>query len=499
MWWSIVRESGDDSLFATGAWHGSGLGSSCFEVYFDVDKQLPIIRAVDPAGVICVRGLNDPHDFARVYRYWNVSVETLKAEYREEEFRGMPVAVDSIESTHKTGNHEMVTVVQMSDKRRTIRFALAKSGGGVPLMEYEHNYGFCPYEVIPNVGPYDDIWGWADYEFFRGLASYIPQLISREADIIRQTASGAMIDKGTGSNPKLSKQILQKGGILTSKRDGDLSPIQTPETPAFQEAHGQRVMDLLKMLSFAPDAAWGDGAAGSGSDRGLQLQPLLELTAMKQTNWSSGLKKIAEMCFRMIEQKQARSVTYRGATRRGTVRSPFKPFTLGPKMDAASVPNPAFDEADPLSDPTLILPRSPKELFAGDYAVRFLWQNRIDPDDPAYVMSELNKFQQGAQSLRRTLERLGVENPEDEMKLIEEESERFPWLRQGMIQMVKAQLAAESSGAGQGQGGGAPMDPSGGIVGALGMMNTKDGAALDADAGSSALPGGGLGTQYGGA
>lgn len=499
MWWSIVRESGADTLFASGAWHGSQLGASCFEVYFDPNRQMPIIRAIDPAGVFVVRGLTNTHDFQRVYRYWNVTVDTARSEYRDLDFRGMPVSIDSIESTFKTGNHEMVTIVQMADKHRSTRFALGKGGKGVPLWEWQHELGFVPYEVIPNVGPYDDVWGWADYEFYRGLVSYLPDLLSREADIIRMSSNGAMIDKGTGSDPKRTRRILGEGGIITSKKEGDLTPVQTPETPAFQTDHAQRAMDLLKMISFAPDAAWGDGGAGSGSDRGLQLQPLLELTAMKQTNWSAGLSKIAGMCFQMIEKLQMKPATYTGAKRSGTAVRPFAPFQLGPNLDARKVENPDFNVADPMSAAEIVLPRSPKELFAGDYQMRFFWQNRIDPDDASYVMSELNKFQQGAQSMRRTLERLGVENPEDEMKLIEEEADRFPWLRNGMIQMIRAQLQAQSSSPGQGAGGGAPVNPAGGLLSALGMMGTKDGAALDTDAGISALPGDNTGILSGGA
>jgi hypothetical protein len=178
--------------------------------------------------------------------------------------------------------------------------------------------------------------------------------------------------------------------------------------------------------------------------------------------------------------------------------SPFN-LTIGPGADSAQVANPSFDpnaaETPGGPDEMIDVPMTPRELFDGDYTVRFLWHNRINPDDPAFSTSEVNKFAQGVQSLRTTLERLGIQNPEDEMRLIEQEAERFPWLRNGMIQMIRDQLAAQENGAtSQGAGGGAP--PSSDQAAALATMGTKDGQALDLHAMTSALPGG-VGTPSG--
>lgn len=495
--WAIFRESRGETQIASAAWDGSQLGSSCFDLYFDIDKQIPMFRACDPAGIFCIKGVDDPHDFHRVYKMWDVPLSSVVIDYGDKLFRDGPVDVQAVTSTHKNGETEMVTLVQMCDRERMVRFA---SGSNVPLFEYRHDYGFCPYVIIPNVGPERDIWGWADYEFVRSIALYITALFSREADILRSVSNGAVIEKGTGQNPEMIRQIIGKGGVLSSKREGSVEPIQAADVPSFEIEHAQRAMEMLKMVGFAPDAAWGAGGAGTGADRGLQLQPLLELTAMKQTNWQAGLSRLFGMAYQMIEQKMAAPATYRGAKMgQGHRRLPFV-FQLGPDQAPLSVGNPAFD-GSPMGalEPELLdLPRRPKELFDGDYAVRFIWQNRIDPDDPAYVLSELNKFQQGAQSLTTTLERLGFQSPEDEMKLIEKEAERFPWLRQGQIALIEAQLRAQGQADSQGQGGGGSAPDQAGRLGtATGMTQNKDGAAMGADAGAAAL--GAPGPSYGGA
>ena len=486
MVWGIIRESKGETEFADAAWDGSQLGASCFSIYWNVKKQMPIFKSLDPAGVLVVRGLDDPFDFQRFYRFWSVPKSTFQAEYRNSIFREKPVEVDR-------ASGDEVTIVQCSDKDKMIRFQLED---GIGLDEWDHRYGFVPYTVIPNIGPQRRIWGWADYEFTRSLVQYLPQLLGREADILRAVANGSYLEKGTGQSPEALNAALQKGGVIPSKRESSVEPIQPPDVPAFADAHRESVMQYIKMLGFAPDAAWGDGAAGSGSDRGLQLQPLAELSTMKQLNWSVGLSRLFKMAFEMIEGQQVGTARYRGIKSKGARRSPFN-ILIGPGLEPEATPNPDYNpealggEGEDFID----VPRDPEVLFDGDHDVRFEWaKTNADPNDPAFVMSELNKFQQGAQSLRTTLENLGVESPEDEMNLIEQESERFPWLRQGMIQMLKAQMDNQ-----QGAGGGAPTDVATGLDDGLGQMLTPDGAALDADGGATGLNSSVSGPLYGGA
>ena len=480
MIWGIIRESKGEAEFADAAWDASQLGAACFSLYFDYKKQMPLFRALDPAGVLVVRGLNDPHDFQRFYRFWEVPKSTFQAEYRNATFRDEKVDVNR-------ASKETVTIVECADKTRRLRFQLEDA---IPLDERVDNYGFVPYVVVPNIGPYRKVWGWADYEFVRSLVQYLPHLIGREADIIRSVANGTYLEKGTGQSPNAIVSALRKGGVIPGKRDSSLEPVDPPQVPEFAGSHRDTVMQLIRDLGFSPAAAWGDGNAGSGSDRGLQLGPQLELAGMKQINWGNGVSRLASYAFQMIEAKQTGTARYRGIQKRGARRAPFN-LLIGPDVQSVQEENPSYDADSGADDEFIDVPRDPRELFDGDYDVRFDFQNRIDPDDPAFVLSELNKFQQGLQSAETTLERLGVESPEDELKRIEQENDRFPWMRQGMIALIRAQLA------GQGQGGGPSVDPATGLDDGLSTMLGKDGAAMNVDGGTQAL--GGIGQLYGGA
>jgi hypothetical protein len=96
------------------------------------------------------------------------------------------------------------------------------------------------------------------------------------------------------------------------------------------------------------------------------------------------------------------------------------------------------------------------------------------------------------------MERLGIQNPEDELRLIESESEKYPWMRQGLIALLTAEIKASQ----QGQGGGAPPDQQGSLLSSFEGMAGSDTAATDADylgAGASGSLSGGMGTPSGAA
>lgn len=489
--WAILRASGADTTFSSVAWNASEIGAGCFDLYMDYKRNMPIFRSVDPVGIFEVQGVDDPHDFQRVYRTWEAPLASVIMEYREKTFRGAPVNVKNLPSYKGAGGIDRVKIVQMCDRDKVVRYAV---GGNmvVGLHEQVHGYGFVPYVIVPNIGPYEEVWGWADYEFVRSLTGYISQLFSREADVLKAVAAGAYQEDGTGVASQTIAKVIRDGGVISKKRESKIEPIQPADMPSFAEGHADRAMQMMKMLGFAPDAAWGLPGSGSGTDRGLQLQPLLEYTAMKQLNWQSALARLFSMSYRMMEKKMVGNSTYRGASVSKTGNRAAFAFVIGP--DAK--PTTSLTEDQEGMPMEVELPNTPKEVFDGDYGVRFVWRNRVDPEDPQYVASELNKFQSGVQSMETTLENLGVQAPEDEMRRIEKESERFPWINDGRVRLLMAQL----SGGAQGNGGGAPPDTSmGGAVDTFGSTGGGgQSGALNTDALSGALSGG-VGTPYGAA
>ena len=153
------------------------------------------------------------------------------------------------------------------------------------------------------------------------------------------------------------------------------------------------------------------------------------------------------------------------------------------------------------------------KLINGDYDTEVVFADHLDVWDPQFVLSELNKFSQGAQSLQTTLERLGTADPVDEMNLIQSEAEAMPWLRQGMIALIEKQLDAQGGQqgegspapdpmAGMGDGGGGPGAGMQSLMGAPGQTGSPTDAltmALNGSGGGGQAPGGPPAGQLGGA
>lgn len=487
--------------FASGAHHASLLGAACFDVYYNLDRQMPRYRELHPGGILVVPGVDDPHDFERVYRFWTVSRASFEAKYKGIELPDNGTLDDVKDDVQRPGN---ITIIQMSDRQRTIRFASA-----VKLEELQHGYGFTPYVVIPNLGPIEKVWGYADYEFFRDLVLYYEQLNNRMADVASGVAGGAIQDFGSGQTPEKLLDILRKGGIIPVKKDSSgLKPVEVPQFGNWIDAHFQAIRQAVNDTSFTPPASWGElGAATSGSDRALQLGAQLELTGLKQIHWTRGLQRINEMMLRMIEQKQIGRAVFRGVQTNGHRSSAFTIVLDAAVQDAAGGEPEIGIDGQPKQTPT-----NPQQLIAGDYDTDIVWQNRLERDDPQFVLQELNKFQQGVQSLYTTLERLGFADPDEEMKLIEAEATRFPWLRSGMIALIKQQLDAGNQ-AGGGASGVTDPNAAGGdlssIIASMGGGGGGQSGALTLDALGAGLNGsangGGRsagsvpGQQYGGA
>jgi hypothetical protein len=483
--YGVWRYSDIASQFASGAHHASLLGAACFDVWLDPSNlQIPKVRELHPGTVLVVPGIDDIHDFEAVYRFWPVSIRSLR-----EKYRGVDLPhgghIDDVRPTEDGGGSTILVELITRDNR--VRFA-----GKTVLSERPHTYGFAPYIIIPNLGPVEELWGFSDHEFYKDAVAYLERLISRQADVAATTANGAMQDLGSGQHPSKVLNIIRKGGIVPGKKDSKgIQPIQPPEFGAWIDSHHAFIRQAINDLGFTPDAAWGTiGASTSGSDRALQLGPQLELTGLKQIHWSGGIKRMNTMILKLIE-KYTVEATFRGTATKGYRSSPFTIVVNAAAAEAAQASPSDIDLADIGTDGApKSLPQTPKELIAGDYCTEVKWNNRLDRDDPQFVLSELNKYAQAAQSLYTTLERLGFADPSEEIELIAAEAEKYPWLRSGMISLIKQQLdaAANTAPAGGSGGGGGQGDISGALASLTGGGGGASGA-LGFDAQSRALNG----------
>lgn len=462
MLYSVYRHSDAEAEIAAGAQDASKHGSACFDVYWDHNANMPKFRAICPGQIIPIPGVDDPHSFSSVFYFWHVPLATFRAQYGDLELptgeTGLAVHPDS------WNDNKTVTIIEKVTPTTRTRFA----GGQLLRAPIVHNYGFTPYIIIPNLGPQRNIWGYSDFEFYKDVVAYYESLMSRMADVIAATAGGAYIEKGTGRTSNEILTVLSEGGIAPSRKDGAVEPIGVPEFGTGTVEHLQMMREALNDLSSTPPASWGTLGASSGSDRALQLAPQAEMTALKQINWSAGYRRLNKMILTLIRDKTMGEVKFVGQHVRRHAITPFT-ITLNATQTNQPVEDPNFVDEQGVPIP---MPQTPAEVIGDNLGTQVVWERRLDRDDPEYILAELNKFQQGVQSLKTTLDHLGVENPEDEMKLIEEEADRFPWLRSGMIALIKESIAAQ----GQGDGGSGGGDLAGGLASLMNAGGGRSGA-----------------------
>ena len=495
MLYAAYGYSGAQLQFASGGHDGSLHGAGVFDVQWDVKYQLPCFRSTSPGGWHVVPGFKDPHDFQRAYRCWSVPIQTFRATYKDKVFADGK----TVQDVNPPSGENVVTMVRCSDERRHYLFV-----DDVLIEDEAHEYGFVPVVIIPNLGPIREIWGYSDYEFYRHVAAYYQIAISRQADVLRAVANGTYTAENTGVDSGVIRKALRLGGVVNIRPGGKVAPVEVAKMPDFTGDHLSAVRTALDELGFTPPAAWGTLGAASGSDRALQLAPQIELTALKQIHWEAGLRRLNTMLLKLIESKTiSSSPRYRGTGRSGGAFA----ITLDAAARELSERLEGSDEFSADGQPYEI-PDTPKKVIAGDYETQVTFQQRLDRDDPQFQLAELNKFQQGAQSLRTTLEHLGFQAPEDEIRLIEQEAERYPWINQGVVNLILAQLKAQGSagapaqtGPGGDLSGGLQsiLGDGGGMSGALSFDGLSRGLNGSSNSGGQAGGGGVPGATYGGA
>ena len=267
--------------------------------------------------------------------------------------------------------------------------------------------------------------------------------MSRQADVADFAARGVFTEENTGHPADAIKETLSTGGVIPIRENSEIKPVPPMEQPSFIEAHTAAARDWISELGFVPRAGWSvdqTGQATSGSERGMQLQPSVELARLKQGNMVWGLERVNEIILRIAEQKISPSdgLTYRGRLRTSQSRSqPFK-VKLGGTGGGDTLPK-EFQDIENTSLPHAI---------DGDYETTVVFTDRLDMYDPTFIQSELTKFSQGAQSLRTTLENTGCTDPDNEILQIAQEAQDYPWMRQGMIALIKAQLDQQQAAQG---------------------------------------------------
>ena len=481
---SVYYHSEAQVELQSAAWHASVLGAGCIRLEWRVGANFPYLKSVKPENVL-PKFSGDGKEMEYLIYSAERSLASVAKQYRVD-----PAILQADRVEDGTGR-EFVQLLDYWDKERRVT-----SAGGRVLHQRQHNWGFIPFIIFRNVGPSEKRWGYSDSEFYEGLVSYYQTLVSQHADIIARFSNPPVLGRQINLTPEDLLKVFQTGGAVTSNKErASIEAITVSGAPPEFQAQAQRVEALLEQSTFAVNGA--SNLSGSAlMELGVDFEALL---ALKKANWEASQKRMNEYILKLIEKLGSGKMRFDGVEHAG-VRSRSFYMELDEEFqvpDEDTILNEASmnPEMSGLT-PDEIISRyarqdlNYKTLIDQHYTTRIIWSNRTAKEDPQYQLALVNRFSQGALSLRTLLEELGVEDVEREVVRLKQENEDMPWLR--------PQVMAAQQQVGEGLAGGASgpvgQEHQPGASGTDVMNSAMNGSAN----GSGVRAGGVKGVPYGG-
>lgn len=250
------------------------LGDGAFKVTWDPDAATPVVTAVDPAGLICVRAADDYRRLVKVmHSYASGSAPTTQLSV-------LP--------------HKQTIEIWTDDTLEIWRDNALE-------MRVPNPYGFIPYVIFPNLRVPKEPWGQGD----------LVDLIAVNRDLNARLSVLSHILEVSGNPIAVLENVTDSTGIK-------VGPGRLWELPKDARAY---LLDLLSGggvglhieyinllyrvmhdLAEMPRTAFGDGAGTgkSGVALEIELQPMLQKVARKRAIWSVALEQRSHLMLRLF-------------------------------------------------------------------------------------------------------------------------------------------------------------------------------------------------------
>lgn len=242
------------------------LGDGAFRVTWDAGRGMPLVTAVDPAGLVCVRQADDYRRLVRVihtYRKGSGAVPGVGPGQVREEWTA-----------------DMLEIWRDGSMEKRI----------------PNPYGFIPYVIFPNLRVPKEPWGQSDLVDVMAvnrdlnarlsILSHILEVSGNPIAVLENVTDSTGIKVGPGRLWELPRDakaylldLLSGGGVGLHIEYIDL------------------LYRVLHDLAEMPRTAFGDssGTGRSGVALEIELQPMLQKIARKRAIWSVALQERSRM------------------------------------------------------------------------------------------------------------------------------------------------------------------------------------------------------------
>ncbi len=260
------------------------LGDGVFKVTWDPTKSAPVVTAVDPAGIVCVR---QPDDYGRLLKV----THTYGLRIADFGFWNM----DSIQNLQSAIHNPMGKVVEewTADTLDIWR-------DGALEVSIANPYGFIPYVIFPNLRVPKEPWGQSDLIDIMAVnrdlnsrlsvLSHILEVSGNPIAVLENVTDSTGIKVGPGRLWELPKDA--KAYLLDLLSGGGVH---------LHIEYINLLYRVLHDLAEMPRTAFGDGTgtAKSGVALEIELQPMLQKIARKKAIWSVALQERSRMILRL--------------------------------------------------------------------------------------------------------------------------------------------------------------------------------------------------------
>lgn len=420
---------------------GSLLGTSGFKVYRKkVDgKDLAWFSPIQPEFLYATAAGDDYTDLSKVFYAYTIDIEEANRQYGRRDWK-------SEREVNKAMQGEWVNpdfIARMPNIVQDRRIPVLESWtdedymlwvGGEEIENGANTDGWNPFVVIPNIDSGEGPEGLSDIDALvavggqTGLNNHLNWLLSDNYYVMRRLADPTLVWEMPPSNySDMVAQTVGGGGVLPSRLGGKLYYLTYPGMPADMSLLLDRLRAVgidvtgLNEIAFSGQS---QGSINTGPSQEIKFTNVLSTLAAKQKQWEVGIKQLNYRLLALGAQEGEIAVTDDPRAKSRSARS------------------------------TVI-----KGSDIGDHReTKITWPGALPRDDMAAAQLEIQKNQAGIQSKYTTLENLGFDFPDDEIKLIEQEMANENLNAGDAANKTRAQAALMSAQAKQDQVAGAGQD-----------------------------------------
>lgn len=282
--------------------------------------------------------------------------------------------------------------------------------------------GFCPVEPEHNIYLMGHHVGLSDLHFIKHMLKALNKLYSLLEEIIEDNAYPIMFEINNSLRGKRLKRGENRGKVIPMTIGPNEEGIRTLQSPTIVQpvlAAIEAVKASIFDVSSMPAAAFGayQPNTKSGFQATVQMQPALQEIDGRHVRTAHALKRVFQMSLAILEAEYPEAVT-------------------------VTLP----EERDPI-DGSVIFPEQEIKLQdLSSHEIEFIFGNPLPKDDVRVIQNETAKYSNKLQSLKTTMQNLGVENPSKELDMIEKDDARLAEINAQVQKILtQAQLEAQKA------------------------------------------------------